>query len=245
MKNIKPTNKELVETLDKLRETTFFQFEKEISHKQVIPYATYAPWEQDEEFKALFSKIKNNTLVDIYRSYELWTMTKDLQDLEGDILEVGVWRGGTGAIFCKAAENSKSTTYLADTFTGVVKATEEDAVYRGGEHSDTSEQIVVDLLNEVEAKNFKILKGIFPDDFPELKVDKFKLCHIDVDTYLSAKEIYDYVWDKLEVGGMVIFDDCGFWTCEGVTKYFNALNPKNGRKIYNLNGHGILVKISN
>ena len=226
-----------------LRETTFDQFEPTIFHKQIIPYATYAPWEGDEEFKKIFSIIKDNTLVDIYRCYELWNLVHDLNSIEGDILEVGVWRGGTAAILCKASEkDTKTKVYLADTFTGVVKATEEDTVYRGGEHSDTSDKIVLDLLTKVNATNYKILKGIFPDDFPEVKINKIKLCHIDVDTFMSAKEVFDYCWNNLSVGGAVIFDDYGFWTCEGVTKYFNALELPNGRKIYNLNGHGIIIK---
>jgi len=98
------------------------------------------------------------------------------------------------------------------------------------------------LLAKVNVKNAHILKGIFPDDFPEVQIDKLKLCHIDVDTYQSAKDIFDYAWPKMQVGGVVVFDDYGFWTCEGVTKYFNALDLADGRKIHNLNGHGMIIK---
>ena len=43
--------------------------------------------------------------------------------------------------------NSKSTAvlYLADTFSGVAKAGEHDSFYTGGEHGDTSQQIVEDV----------------------------------------------------------------------------------------------------
>ncbi len=238
-----PFQEEKRQVLDKLRETSFFQFDSTVHHQQVIPFATYAPWEGDAVFKELYSIVKENTLVDIYRCYELWDLVRDLKNIEGDILEVGVWRGGTGAVLCKASEGTKTKVYLADTFTGVVKATEEDTVYRGGEHSDTSDQIVIDLLTKLNATNYQVLKGIFPDDFPSVKIEKIKLCHIDVDTYQSAKDIFDYAWPKVEVGGAVIFDDYGFWTCEGVTKYFNALDIPNGRKIHNLNGHGIIIKL--
>ncbi|WP_222428666.1 TylF/MycF/NovP-related O-methyltransferase [Lutibacter sp. Hel_I_33_5] len=165
-----------------------------------------------------------------------------MKTIEGDILEVGVWRGGTGAILSKASEDSDSKVYLADTFTGVVKATEEDTVYRGGEHSDTSDRIVNELLEKVKSKNSVVLIGVFPDDFPNLKIEKIKLCHIDVDTYQSAKDIFEYSWARLEVGGAVVFDDYGFWTCEGITKYFNSLDLTDGFKIHNLNGHGIIIK---
>lgn len=229
--------------LDILRTTVFDQFDTSIHHQQVIPVATYSPWESDVAFNDIYEKVKNNTLVDKYRCYELWRMVSELNNKSGDILEVGVWRGGTGAILCRASEPNKETkVYLADTFEGVVKATENDTVYRGGEHSDTSDLIVKDLLKNTEASNFNILKGIFPDDFPHVKIDALKLCHIDVDTYLSAKEVFDYAWPKLIVGGIVVFDDYGFWTCEGVTKYFNDLSLNNGTKIHNINGHGIIIK---
>ena len=232
--------------IDILRQTFFIRLDDGVPHKQVIPYATYAPWEGDQDFKSVYELIKGNTLVDIYRCYELWTMVKDLDRVDGDILEVGVWRGGTGAVFCKAAEgNSNTKIYLADTFTGVVKATADDTVYRGGEHADTSEKIVMDLLQIVNAKNYQILKGIFPDDFiATISIEKIKLCHIDVDTYQSAKDIFEYAWPRLTIGGVIVFDDYGFWTCEGITKYFNALDLKKGRKIHNLNGHGIIIKFA-
>lgn len=237
---------ERAQIINILRQTSFIQFDDAIHHKQVIPFATYAPWEGDEEFKSLFESIKDNTLVDVYRCYELWSMVKELDKAEGDILEVGVWRGGTGALLCKAsANNSRTKVYLADTFTGVVKASADDTVYRGGEHADTSEQMVIDLLQRVEANNYQILKGVFPDDFMStISIDKIKLCHIDVDTYQSAKEIFEYAWPRMVIGGIMIFDDYGFWTCEGITKYFNALEPENGRKIHNLNGHGIIIKFA-
>lgn len=228
--------------LQVLRQTVFHQFDPEIHHKQVIPFASYSPWEGDIEFMELYEKVRQNTLVDIYRCYELWRLVKDLVSIEGDILEVGVWRGGTGAIMSKACENQHTTVFLADTFEGVVKATQEDTVYRGGEHSDTSEETVKHLLGSLGTNNYKILKGIFPDAFQDLMIEKIKLCHIDVDTYLSAKDIFDFAWPKIPVGGIVIFDDYGFWTCEGITRYFNELDLTDGRKIHNLNGHGIIVK---
>lgn len=225
-----------------LRQTSFHQFDLAVPHKQVIPYASYAPWEGDLEFKELYKLVKENTLVDEYRCYELWDMVKKLRNMNGDILEVGVWRGGTGAIMCKAAEGTGTKVYMADTFTGVVKATENDTVYRGGEHADTSDKLVEDLLKSIGLNNYYILKGIFPDDFLLVQINTIKLCHIDVDTYQSAKEIFEYTWPKLSIGGIIVFDDYGFWTCEGITKYFNSLEPTNGCKIHNLNGHGIIIK---
>ena len=50
----------------------------------------------------LAKQIKQNTLVDVYRCYELWSLAVRCAELPGDTLEVGTWRGGTGALLAAA-----------------------------------------------------------------------------------------------------------------------------------------------
>ena len=227
--------------IDALREIEYSEIKEGYKHGQNIPVSTYQPWANHAEYLSLYSKIKGNTLVDNYRCWELYSIAKNLKDKEGDMFEVGVWRGGTAAIIGQFIGNG--TLYLADTFEGVVNAGEKDSMYKGGEHADTSQGMVETLLSETGVKNYTILKGIFPKDTASMmKSDKIKLAHIDVDVYLSAKESFEYIWDKIIVGGAVVFDDYGFWGCEGVTELFNNFNYANGFKIHNLNGHGIIIK---
>jgi O-methyltransferase len=166
------------------------------------------------------------------------------KDLEGDVLEVGVWKGGTGCILAKALNevSSHSKIILIDTFEGVVKAGVNDTTYKGGEHADTSKEIVEQLIIECQVKNVSVKTGIFPDTATIDDTTKLRLCHIDVDTYDSAKDIFNAVWPYIVIGGAVIFDDYGFWGCEGVTILCNELSPKNASFIYNLNGHAIFIK---
>ncbi|WP_418263881.1 TylF/MycF/NovP-related O-methyltransferase [Flavobacterium faecale] len=222
--------------------------EENISHQNIVPYSTYSPWYDDKQFLETYEISKNNTLVDIYRCYELWNYVKKNNHLKGDILEVGVWKGGSGCILAKASELfSDGKVYLADTFKGVVKASEMDPVYKGGEHSDTNIQIVKLLVKELALKNTQILEGVFPDEinFELLNLNNvaLKICHIDVDTYSSAKDIFFNIWPIIVKGGVVIFDDYGFWGCEGITKLVNELKLDNSVFIHNINGHGIFVKI--
>jgi O-methyltransferase len=214
------------------------------------PAVKYAPWASDQQFKAELSKIAGHTLVDQYRCYELWELVGRAAAINPNahFIEIGVWRGGTAALIAKKLSilSSQATLYLADTFSGVVKATEKDASYHGGEHADTSVEVVTKLLSGKYDK-IKILQGIFPEETSQY-VDnqhKFVFCHIDVDVYQSAKDIVDWIWDKLVVGGIIVFDDYGFPTCTGVTKYVNEQDGKPDRLIiYNINGHAIMIKIS-
>ena len=212
----------------------------------VRPSASYSPWLDNCDFAAVYDRIKPNTLVDRFRCYELWELVSQLGHLQGNFLEVGVWRGGTGALICSRAKDlpRNPVVYLCDTFKGVCKATDKDTSYVGGEHADTSEQDVRDLLSELECKNFKILTGIFPDDhLDEVKDETFSFVHIDVDVYQSAKDVFDFAWTRMPVGGLAVFDDFGFDTCDGIPILVAECQRDSDKLvIHNLNGHAIVVK---
>jgi len=215
----------------------------------LLPNCNYAPWKKDDHFLRIYNIIRNYTLVDIYRNYELWDIVGQLAtSIEGNLIEIGVWRGGTAGVMASKLKevNSDKKIYLADTFTGVVKASESDTKYVGGEHSDTSEKIVDNLLsNTLGLRNFEILKGIFPEDSSHLIEDqKFCFCHIDVDVYLSCKDIMEWIWPKLSIGGVVVYDDYGFTDTDGVIKFVEEEKLKKDRLItYNLNGHAVMIKL--
>ncbi len=219
------------------------------SYELVFPKATYAPWLSDRPFNEIYDTVKDYTLVDKYRCYELWQLAAECSKLNGALIEVGVWRGGSGCLIAKRAQTVgiNDNVYLCDTFRGVVKAGERDSRYKGGEHADSSKEIVEGLIDTLKLDNAKILVGTFPEETANLIDDKiFRFCHIDVDVYQSAKDIVDWLWPRLAVGGMVVFDDYGFWACEGVTRFVDQeRNKKDRTVIQNLNGHAILIKISN
>jgi O-methyltransferase len=215
-------------------------------HQTALPFATLAPWYTDGEFIAAYEKIQANTLVDLYRIYELWSLAKQTKNVEGDILEVGVWRGGTGALLAEATkEFTEKKVYLADTFRGVVKATEKDPSYSGGEHSDTSVEIVQQLIESMGLANTQLLVGEFPEESGGEVRGGISLLHCDVDVYQSAKDLVEWAVPRLSMGAVIVFDDYGFSTCEGIATYVDEfrINPE-FRFIHNLNGHAIFIKVA-
>jgi O-methyltransferase len=207
---------------------------------------SYAPWREDSAFVETFRFVQSHTLVDKYRCYELWDLVRNVKDVPGALIEIGVWRGGTGALIAKSAEleGINDTVYLCDTFTGVPKATEKDSVYQGGEHSDTSKVVVEDLLRSLELPNVALLSGIFPDETGRtVEGEVFRFCHIDVDVYKSAKDIVEWIWGRISVGGVIVFDDYKFVTTSGVTMYVNEMKfTRACVMVYNLNGHAVIIK---
>lgn len=227
----------------------FQDFNSEFPHGDLIERDIYSPWITDNDFREKLDGIQDNTLVDGYRCYELYKMVKQTQKCgKGDILEVGVWRGGTGALMASTLQDIDVNfkVYLADTFEGVVKTGQEDIYYKDGSHNDTTEEVVESLLNKMDINNAEICKGIFPDDFGDRFNDKqWRLVHIDVDVYQSAKDVFYYVWPNVVKGGVVVFDDYACRFTVGVTKLCDELaeTVNDGIFIYNLNQHGIFMKM--
>jgi O-methyltransferase len=215
----------------------------EYKYSRISPTAHYAPWLSDEAFGRLYDNVKEYTLVDIYRCFELWELAKQATMTPGDFLEVGVWRGGTACLLAEASAESRKTVYLADTFAGVVKAGPGDGAYSGGEHADTSMKIVEQVLHSVGANNFRILQGIFPDETAHCIDGTLAFVHIDVDVYKSTKDIFDWAFPRVSSGGIVVFDDYGSDRCPGVTRLCNELKHRSDLIfIHNLNGHAIVIK---
>jgi len=113
-------------------------------HQTITPLASYAPWNLDPLFAKVYEQCRTHTLVDIYRCYEIWSTVGEAAKLEqGDLMEVGVWRGGSGAVI--AAQSARlipsAEVVLCDTFTGVVKTGAQDTFYKDGMHGDTSPEL--------------------------------------------------------------------------------------------------------
>lgn len=230
-----------------LRATRMTTSGSEFTHQAAFPYATFSPWWSDSEFQDIYQKVKKNTLVDVYRLYELWSIVNQVRHIDGDILEVGVWRGGTACLMGRRTGLlglDNVTVHACDTFEGVVKAGELDSSYRGGEHSDTSIEIVRQLLDLTHVDNVEIHVGIFPEQSAShISATSLRLVHIDVDVYESAREVFEWSWDRLSPGGVVVFDDYGFFDCTGVTRLVSELSDRSDVFFaHNLNGHALFVK---
>ena len=236
--------------LIRLLNIPFYYFSKftGLSYQIFIPASTYAPWLKDTEYLKLFTKAKKNSLVNFYQGYELWKIIEQAEKVEGDVLEVGVWRGSTSIIMASKLKsmNSDKHLYACDTFEGVVKSSaDHDNFYQDGEHSDTSFEFVKNLIqNEFNLENVTLLKGIFPEDTEHCVKDrKFSFCHIDVDTYNSGKEVVKWIWDKMNPGGIIVFNDYGFPMTRGITQLVNEYRTdKDKVVIHNFNGNGIIIK---
>ena len=56
------------------------------AHEMAYPISTYAPWRVDADFVRTYDQVQRNTLVDIWRCYELWSLLGEIADIPGAIL---------------------------------------------------------------------------------------------------------------------------------------------------------------
>lgn len=147
--------------------------------------------------------------------------------VEGDLAEVGVYRGGASLGMSLLAPDR--TVHLFDTFTGLRQSQVAEPHYPG-EFSDTSLDQVKALFSEDAKVEFH--EGWFPETVtPELAAKWFAFVHVDGDYYETTKAAIEFFWPRLSVGGSMVFDDFGWVQCPGVRRALNELQPIYGYRI--------------
>jgi len=184
----------------------------------------YSAW-FEPDFQKLAKKISSNTGLKPESLYTLLHFLKESLSLEGDVMECGVWRGGSAKLIfetvTKYREDKK--VYLFDSFEGMRKTDVEFDRHKTGDFRDTSLDYVKNyVFNSVfdseKSKMISFHKGWIPESFQGL--DNLKLCfaHIDLDLYKSILDTLNFVYPKLSSGGVIVFDDYGFASCPGARK---------------------------
>ena len=213
----------------------------------VLPEALFSPWRVDANFRKTYDRIAPYTLVDIYRCYELWQLVDQLAPRGGHILEVGVWRGGQVASWLPWP---KLLIRVRRSFCAILsKELSRRESKMGTRQASWRTHRRKSLRRSSRNWAFatcRILEGVFPEETAHLiEAGEFGLCHIDVDVYQSARDAAEWVWPRLQVGGVIVFDDYGSAKSGGVARYVDSLAGWNGLiRVHNLNGHGLIIKTS-
>lgn len=172
-------------------------------------------WDSDLYFNDLYESIKDRTLVDKTRCFMLYQFFKQSLILEGEVAEVGVYKGGTAKLLARLSqdENAYKTIHLFDTFSGMPETSEEKDIHKKGDFSDTSLDSVLEYLSSYG--NISFYKGLFPTTSAPINDKEFSFVHIDVDIYKSVIDCCEFFNPRMVKGGIMIFDDYGFVSCPG------------------------------
>jgi len=161
------------------------------------------------------NKLMGSTLLSPRKFELLREHSIAVNEIEGDVIEVGLFRGGSFAMLCEV--NPSKHVYGFDTFEGLPQQSPEDNKHVKGEFSNTSKEIVENLVKEFN--NYTIQKGRFPQDLKiSFNEKKFSFVHIDVDLYQEHINILNFIYDKVSNGGRIVFDDYNHPNCKGAKK---------------------------
>jgi O-methyltransferase len=163
--------------------------------------------------------IRRNTMVGPERIQNLSRLAQRIEDeqIPGDVVECGVYRGGTAAILARLATHSRlpRTVWLFDYFQGMPPATAAD----GPEAPSWVGNLIssprrVELLlrrTGADLSRVRIVPGLFQETFPRVHIPQIALLNIDADWYESVKLCLETFYDAVAKGGFVSLDDYGAW----------------------------------
>lgn len=173
------------------------------------------------------------------------------EDIPGDLIECGVWRGGAcilmRAVLAAYGDESRSV-WLADSFQGVPRSDPENYKADKGIRAELAAGILGVSEAEVKA-NFerygllddrvRFLPGWFKDTLADAPIDQISLLRLDGDLYESTIQALDALYPRLSPGGFCIVDDyLAVKACEqAVTDY----RTKHGitAEIVDIDGTGV------
>lgn len=175
----------------------------------------FSPWLGEGEFGRYYGLAAPRTLVSADRCHVLYQLLKQALHVDGDVWECGVYKGGTAAMMAAvmADAHSAKSLVLFDTFSGMPETDADKDRHLKGDFADTSVEAVTSYVGH--AATCIVRKGFIPETFAGLESARIALAHIDVDIYRSIIDCLDFIWPRLSVGGLLVFDDYGFASCPG------------------------------
>jgi len=152
--------------------------------------------------------------------------------VSGDIVECGVWRGGSMMVVAKTLLDLTAADrdlYLFDTFTGMTAPTAEDLDFRGsaasgrfaeradGDQTSNWCRAGIRMVREnlaltgYPADRLHFVPGMVEETLPTAAPQRIALLRPDTDWYVSTRHELEHLWPRLVPGGICIIDDYGHW----------------------------------
>lgn len=182
---------------------------------------------------------KQNSMMGLDRLRAIWSCLEEIRsnDIHGDIVQCGVWRGGvTLAIleYLRLANMVNKKVWVYDTFGGMCGASDIDVTI----HGDRGDEIVPGSTLDCEAsieqftsvvsasplvdQNLVIVKGDVSKTLLSNLPDHISFLHLDTDFYQSTLDELKYLAPLVDNCGVIMIDDYGHWAgCRvAVDEYF-------------------------
>jgi O-methyltransferase len=196
----------------------------------------------------LVNFVRPYTLTTPERIHALHHAVRYLHDngIGGDIVECGVWRGGSMMVAAKTLVSLGDTSrllWLYDTFEGMTAPTEHDVSLKGAKATDKFQKRKTgddssdwclapqeEVAKNVQSTGYpgermKFVKGKVEETLPGTMPDRIALLRLDTDWYESTLAEMTHLFPRLVPGGVLLIDDYGEW--QGARKAVDEYVSKN------------------
>jgi hypothetical protein len=199
-------------------------------------------WTSDDEFNEYLALTGQPASINSGRRWMVYQLLRLSQNIPGDTVECGAYRGGSSYLICASNAQSQlaKAHHLFDSWQGLSEPSAIDGKWRQHDRSaDIAE--AKSLLSSF--KNVHFYQGWIPERFPEVSARNFSFIHIDVDLHDPTKESIEFFYPRLNAGGIIVCDDYGFSDCRGATMAIDDfLKDKPEKMIALSDGGGFLIK---
>ena len=190
----------------------------------------------DLNFLQILKETRETCYMDSEEKFTLYSSIKIMNNLSGDVAEVGVYKGGSAKIICETKGNKN--LYLFDTFEGYPETDKEDLLKKGWLGNTTLEN-VKNYLSQYDKVYF--FKGHFPDTASAIVDKKFCFVHLDVDNYQTVMAALHFFWPRMVKDGRIVSHDYNAVDVPGVRKAFLEFFSNNPEKIIEIADTQVLV----
>jgi O-methyltransferase len=167
----------------------------------------------------------------------------------GDIVECGVWRGGSSIAMALALKgHPPRTLWMYDTYAGMTDASAVDVSHSGRNAANllaeakqlegperslklgsvSLEDVRVNLATiDYPISRIKFVEGPVEQTIPGDMPNRISVLRIDTDWYASTRHELIHLYPLLSLGGILIIDDYGHWqgAKKAVDEYFEDELP--------------------
>ncbi|MDE2082003.1 MAG: class I SAM-dependent methyltransferase [Burkholderiales bacterium] len=203
----------------------------------------------DAADRAIVQRVAPYTLTGLERRASLIGAVDHLvrHRIEGDIVECGVWRGGSMmavALALLARGDTARHLYLYDTFEGMSEPGVADRSHTGEAAADQLARTARGQgvwceagLDDVQAnlwatgyprEHIHFVQGKVEDTIPATLPGRIALLRLDTDWYESTRHELQHLYPRLQRHGVLLIDDYGHWqgARQAVDEYFAGHGPE-------------------
>lgn len=166
----------------------------------------------------------------------VWSL--DENNVMGDLVECGVFNGGSAAILAHFAARSKFSrrVWLFDSFEGLPTPTDKDKPSASGQKPELAVGACKGDINAVnhilglvgaDMSKVEIVKGRYQDTFPTVSIPQIAFLSLDSDWYEAEKSCMEKFYPNVVPKGIVYSDDFYWWPgCQkAISEYFGDTKP--------------------